>query len=153
MGKKAFFRLAMAAIGLGAVVFAVASPVRAAETQYIWSASSGLANQSTEALRSGRHAHSIRFAKDLLRSKTHPANHLIARHNLCLAYGALGQADQAKPFCEQALAAQARYGIVERDGRLVASAADATEAGAPTLAAAVRANIARAQGGAVAEGR
>jgi hypothetical protein len=136
MEKKAFFRLSLAAIALGAGVFAAVSPAGAADTQPIWSANSPVVNQSTEALRDGRHAHAIRFAKDVLRSKTHAANHLIARHNLCLGYIAQGKGGDAKPFCD-----------------LVVSTESASDTTTPTLEAAVRANIARAQGNALAENR
>jgi hypothetical protein len=153
MEKKAFFRLSLAAIALGAGVFAAVSPPGAADTQPIWSANSPVVNQSTEALRDGRHAHAIRFAKDVLRSKTHAANHLIARHNLCLGYIAQGKGGDAKPFCDLVLATEARYQIVEQDGRLVVSTESASDTTTPTLEAAVRANIARAQGNALAENR
>lgn len=152
MGKKAFFRLSFAAVVAGAALFALSAPPEAAETQLIWSANAPAVNQSTEALSKGRHAQAIRFAKDVLRAKTQPANHLIARQNLCLAYLAQGKADDAKSYCDAALSAEARTRITEKDGRLVA-AADTAEAGAATLEAAVRANVARAQGSALAENR
>lgn len=150
MGKKAFFRLSFAAIALGAGIFALSAPAGAADGQIIWSTSSPAVNQSTEALSKGQHAPAIRFAKDVLRSKTQPANHLIARQNLCLAYLAQGKADDARPYCDAALSADARTRITERDGRWVV-AADAADANAPTLEAAVRTNVARAQGSALAE--
>lgn len=154
MENKAFFRLALTAITLGAGVFTIAIPARAAETQLIWSANSALANQSTEALRDGRLTHAVRFAKDVLRTKTHPANQLIARHNLCLAYSAQGKTDDAKPFCDLALGTQARYRITHESGRLVVAPAESpADAGTETLEAAVRANLARIQGGALAENR
>jgi hypothetical protein len=153
MEKKAFFRLTLSAIALGAGVFTAAAPARAADTQLIWSANSAQINQSTAALKEGRHAHAIRFAKEALRSKTSPANHLIARHNLCLAYIADGKRDAAKPFCDLALGAEARYQIIDRDGLVVSTTEIASDASAPTLEAAVRANIARAQGSALAENR
>ncbi|MGE4062800.1 MAG: hypothetical protein AB7E79_05480 [Rhodospirillaceae bacterium] len=152
MEKKAFFRLSVAAIAAGAAVFALARPVHAAEAQLIWSATSALVNQSTEALEAGRHAHAIRFAKDALRSKTGAANHLIARHNLCLAYIAQGKGAEAKPFCDLALATQARYQMSEQNGRWVVSHEESAN-DAATLAAAVRINVARAQGSARAENR
>lgn len=152
MGKKAFFRLSLTAIVLGAGVFLVAAPSRAAESQLIWSANSALANQSTEALSEGRHAHAIRYARDVLRGKTSAANHLIARHNLCLAYIALGKNDEAKPLCELALGAEARYRVSEQNGRWVVSNEESSD-DTRTLAAAVRANVARAQGSALAENR
>jgi hypothetical protein len=153
MEKKAFFRLSVAAVALGAGIFAAAAPVRSADSPLIWSTSSPAANQSTEALAGGRHGQAIRFARDVLRSKTHASNHLIARHNLCLAYIAQGKDADAKPFCDAALAAEARYHVVEKDGRLVVSTASGHDATTPTLETAVRANVARAQGAALAENR
>src|SRR5688500_13204778 len=124
MEKKAFFRLSLAALaaGTGFLGFIQAAP--AAETQFIWSATSDQVNQSTHALSEDSHAHAIRLAKDVLRSKTHAANHLIARHNLCLAYLAQSKADEAKPYCEVALAADADYHIVDQGGRWVVSFAE-----------------------------
>ena len=143
------------AVGAGVFGFIGAAP--AADRQLVWSATSGPTNQSTDALNEGRHAHAVRFAKDVLRSKTSPANHLIARHNLCLAYLAQGKADDAKPFCDAVMASQARYHIVERDGRPVAvemGAAEITDDQAqPTLEAALRANVARVQATTLAESR
>lgn len=154
MGKKAFFRLSFAAIALGAAIFALAAPAGAADAQLIWSTTSGLANQSTDALADGRHVHAIRFAKDVLRSKTAPANQLIARQNLCLAYLAQGKAGDAKPYCDAALATDTRTQLTTRDGRLVAATTtDGANTSAETLEAAVRANVARAQGHALAENR
>lgn len=155
MEKKAFFRLSFAAIALGAAVFLLATPSPAAETRLIWSTTSAAANQSTEALLEGRHTHAIRFAKDVLRSKTHPANHAIARHNLCLAYLARGEREEAAPFCELALNAEAGYQVAEREGRLVVTAnAETSDAGrSSTLATAIRTNVAQAQGSALAENR
>lgn len=152
MEKKAFFRLTFAAVIAGATLFALSAPSQAAETQLIWSANSPAVNQSTEALSKGQHAQAIRFAKDVLRTKTQPANHLIARQNLCLAYLAQGKADDAKSYCDAALAADARTQITEQGGRLMTAAATA-EAGAATLEAAVKSNVARAQGSALAENR
>ena len=152
MEKKAFFRLSFAPVALGAAVFALTAPAKAADLQALWSASSPRVNQSTEALSKGQHTHAIRFAKDVLRTKTQPSNHLIARQNLCVAYLAVGKAEDAKPYCDAALAADARTVITERDGRWTV-AADLNDAGAPTLEAAVRTNVARAQGGALAESR
>ncbi|MGE3333050.1 MAG: hypothetical protein AB7I36_05360 [Rhodospirillaceae bacterium] len=152
MEKKAFFRLSFAAVVAGGALFALCAPSKAAETQLIWSANSPVVNQSTEALSKGQHVHAIRFAKDVLRTKTQPANHLIARQNLCLAYLAQGKADDAKPYCDAALSADARTQITERDGRLTV-ASETAEAGAATLEAAVRTNVARAQGDALAENR
>ncbi len=154
MEKKAFFRLTLAALVAGAGLLGFVQTAPAAETQFIWSASSPQVNQSTQALVEGRHAHAIRFAKDVLRSKTHAANHLIARQNLCLAYLAQSKGDDAKPYCDLALAAEARYQIVDQGGRWVVSSAEsANEATTPTIGAAVRANVARAQGSALAENR
>ena len=152
MEKKAFFRLTCAAFAVGAGVFGFIEAAPAAEQQLVWSATSGPTNQSTDALNEGRHGHAIRFAKDVLRSKTSPANHLIARHNLCLAYLAQGKADDAKPFCDAVMASQARYRIVERDGRPVA-AEITDDAPQPNLEAALRANVARVQATALAESR
>lgn len=152
MGKKAFFRLSFASVVLGAGIFALSAPAGAADMQLIWSANSPAVNQSTEALSKGQHAHAIRFAKDVLRAKTQPANHLIARQNLCLAYLAQAEAEDAKPYCDAALQADASTQITERDGRWVV-ASNAAEAGAPTLEAAVRTNIAGAQSSALAENR
>lgn len=152
MEKKAFFRLSLAAVVAGAGLLGFIQAAPAAETQFIWSATSAQVNQSTEALSEGHHAHAIRFAKDVLRSKTNPANHLIARHNLCLAYLAQGKAEDAKPFCDVALAAEARYQIVDQGGRWVVSSAESVnDAATPTVGSAVRANVARAQGSALAE--
>lgn len=154
MGKKAFFRLSLAAFAAAAGFSGVAQAAPAAETQFIWSTTSVQVNQSTQALSEGRHAHAIRFAKDVLRSKTHAANHLIARHNLCLAYLAQGKGDDAKPYCELVLAAEARYQIVDQGGRWVVSSVESgDEATTPTVGAAVRANVARAKGSALAENR
>jgi hypothetical protein len=152
MEKKAFFRLSLAAVVAGAALFAVSAPSKAAETQLIWSANSPAVNQSTEALSKGQHAQAIRFAKDALRTKTQPANHLIARQNLCLAYLAQGKRDDAKSYCDAALAADAHTQIAEQGGRLVA-ASETAQAGAATLEAAVKSNVARAQGAALAESR
>jgi len=152
MEKKAFFRLTCAALAVAAGVFGFVEAAPAAEQQLVWSTTSGSTNQSTDALNEGRHGHAIRFAKDVLRSKTSPANHLIARHNLCLAYLAQGKADDAKPFCDAVMASQARYHIVERDGRPVAAEITNDQA-QPTLEAALRANVARVQGTALAESR
>ncbi len=152
MQKEAFFRLTFVAVVAGAALFALSTPSRAAETQLIWSANSPAVNQSTEALSKGQHAHAIRFAKDVLRSKTQPSNHLIARQNLCLAYLAQGKTGDAQPYCDAALGAGARTRITEQGGRLVA-ASETADAGAATLEAAVKSNVARAQGGALAENR
>lgn len=151
MEKKAFFRLSLAAVALGAGIFAAAAPGSAAETQLIWSTTSPVANESTRALAEGRHVHAIRFAKDVLRSKTHPTNHVIARHNLCLAYLARGEREDAAPFCELARNAEARYQVAERDGRLVVTTETSDAGSASTLEAAIRTNVANAQGTALAE--
>lgn len=153
MEKKAKFRLILTALTVGAGLLGFVQAAPAAEMQLIWSTSSGLANQSTTALAEGRHAHAIRFAKDVLRTKTQASNQLIARHNLCLAYSALGKADDAKPYCDMALATEARYELIERDGRMVAGAEITNDASKPTLEAAVRTNVARVQGRALAENR
>ncbi len=155
MGKKAFFRLTLGVAVLGAG-FLAGPNVQAAETLAVWSATSPLANQSTEALVEGRHTHAIRFAKGVLRTKTNAGDHLIARQNLCLAYLARGARDEAQPFCDAALTADAGYHIVERDGRRMIQALGDQASGdatAPTLEATVRANIAQAQGNALAQDR
>ena len=153
MEKKAKFRLTLVALAVGGGLFGFIQAAPASETQLIWSTTSGLVNQSTTALLEGRHAHAIRFAKDALRTKTQASNHLIARHNLCLAYSAQGKAEDAKPYCDLALAASARTELTERDGRLVAGAEITDDATKPTLEAAVRTNVARVQGHALAENR
>lgn len=153
MGKKAFFRLSLRAAIVGTVLLAGLS-VQAADQQAIWSVTSPLLNQSTEALADGRQAHAIRFAKGVLRTKTNAADHLIARQNLCLAHLARGERDEAQPYCDAALAAVAKYQVVERDGRrVIATAETANDPTAPSLEATVRANVARAQGNELAQNR
>ncbi len=152
MEKKAFFGLSLAAVALGAGIFAIVVPARAADSKLIWSADSALVNQSTGALADGRHAHAVRFARDVLRSKTGLENQLIARHNLCLAFSAQGKIVEAKPFCDLALGTEARYHIVEKGDRWVLSNTErAKDATTPTLETVVRANVARVQGRALAE--
>lgn len=154
MEKKAKFRLTLLGLAVGGGLFGFVEAAPASETQLIWSTTSGLLNQSTTALAEGRHAHAIRFAKDVLRTKTQASNHLLARHNLCLAYSAQGKVEDAKSYCDLALAAPARTALTERDGRLVAGAEITDDATAkPTLEAAVRTNVARVQGRALAENR
>lgn len=154
MEKKAFFRLTLAAFVAGAGFLGFIQSAPAAEAQFIWSTTSAQINQSTQALAEGRNSHAIRFAKETLRSKTHAANHLIARHNLCLAYLAEGKGGEAKPYCDLALATEARYRIVDQNGRWVVSSAESgNESQTQTVGAAVRANVARAQGSALAENR
>ena len=153
MGKKAKFRLTLVAMAVGGGLFGFVQAVPASESQLIWSTTSGLTNQSTTALAEGRHAHAVRFAKDVLRTKTQAANHLIARNILCLAYAAQGKTDEAKPYCDLALAATAQTELTVRDGRLVAGTEITDDASQPTLEAAVRTNIAGVQGRALAENR
>jgi hypothetical protein len=149
MGKKAVFRpsLVTACSFLTLSLAAATSGTQAAEMRWIWSSSSALVNQSTEALAEGRFPHAIRFANAALRSKTHPANHAIARHNLCIATLAR-DADKAARPCAAALDAKTAYVIAEREGRLqVIDSAEANGTVTSALDTIMRDNIARAQGG------
>lgn len=144
MEKKAFFRPSHRLLAPIAALTLAVAPVQAAEMQWVWSPSSALVNQSTEALVEGRFVHAIRFANATLRSKTDTVNYAIARHNLCIATLARNAA-KAQPLCAAALESETAAQIAQTQGRWMAT--DAAE-GAPSAALddTLRANIARAQG-------